>query len=79
MRNTIAYTVEYKNGFTVDSKVIIPENEIMRHVSKYTYKALRGYAYSLAVFNPDDECIGWIKTSSLGFNNAKEWLNSEGK
>lgn len=62
-------------GYTLTDSIIIPEVKIEVHDPKYRYEALRGYSGILAVFEGWG-CVGWIKVEALGFNTAKEWMDS---
>lgn len=41
-----------------------------------TLKPLRGYAYTLAVFGPAGNCIGWTKIESTGFECVRTWMDA---
>ena len=62
-------------GYTLTDSIIIPEVKIEVHNPEHRYEALRGYGGILAVFE-GWVCIGWIKVEALGFNTAKEWMDS---
>jgi hypothetical protein len=61
-------------SYTLNGPVMVPENEIRQPLPGYTYKALRGYGYVLAVFDENQECIGWITIDKLGYKSARDWL-----
>lgn len=66
--------IQYDICYREDGEVMVPDIEITSDNKINNYEALRGYGYILAVFDIDDKCIGWIKTSTLGLDSAKEFL-----
>ena len=61
--------------YTKDKEYLLPENHITQPMPMYEYRALRGYAYILGVF-VGEHCLGWILAGTLGYANAKEWLDA---
>ena len=61
-------------GWTKEGRVFVPDVRIKVDKPEYVYHPLRGYSGSLAVFDIDDRCIGWIDTRTLGYENAKAWM-----
>ena len=45
-------------AYTKDDYVFVPEVRIRTHNPAYRYEALRGYSYTVAVFD-GDTCIGY--------------------
>lgn len=62
--------------YTGDAPVFVPDVEIKQDDPSYVYAAQRGYSGTLAVFNLEDECIGWIDTRTLGFETARAWMDA---
>lgn len=60
-------------SYLENGTVYIPETKITHVDASHTYKAMRGYAYILAVFK-DNSCIGWIDIETLGYKSVKDWL-----
>ena len=57
------------------ARVFCPEQEIPGPFSANTsLKPLRGYGYTLAVFGPTGNCIGWTKIESTGFESVRAWM-----
>lgn len=61
--------------YTENSSHYMPDIQL-DHNPNYTYKALRGYAYVLGVFQ-NDSCIGWINVVNLGYDSVKDWMENE--
>lgn len=61
-------------AYTPNQEIYIPDVEIKVDCPEYIYVPLRGYAYSLAVFDIEDKSIGWIRTSTLGYDSVKDWM-----
>jgi hypothetical protein len=57
--------------------MLVPDVQITEDKAEYVYRPQRGYSGSLAVFDIDDHCIGWIDTRVLGYENAKAWMDGE--
>lgn len=60
--------------YTGDMAVFVPDVKIESDRPEYVYAAQRGYSGSLAVFDLDDRCIGWIDTRTLGYPDARAWM-----
>ena len=63
-----------KGAYTATQRIMVPEVEIPADDPTYVYVPLRGHGYVLAVFNLADECIGFIRSSTLGYDSAKAWI-----
>lgn len=63
-------------AWTHDREVFVPDVEITRDSPEYVYEPLRGYSNLLAVMDIDDRYIGWIKTGTLGYDNAQQWMKA---
>jgi hypothetical protein len=57
---------QYNTCHTQNKSIFLPDIEIKEDKPEYVYVPLRGDSASLAVFNLDDRCIGWINSSNLG-------------
>jgi hypothetical protein len=62
--------------YTQHGEVLMPDHKVVEDKSEYNYEPLRGYSACLAVFDIDDNCIGWIDTRTLGYESAKEWCKA---
>lgn len=67
-----------EKAYTSNREINIPDIEIKENNTQHVYVPLRGYSASLAVFDIDDNLIGWIDTRTLGFENAKEYMSGTG-
>jgi hypothetical protein len=61
-------------SYTQNHSIFMPEVKIETHDASYVYVPLRGYCSLLAVFDIQDNCIGWIDTRTLGYETAKDWI-----
>lgn len=61
-------------GYTANRRIMIPEIMTTKDDPTYVYVPLRGHAYVLAVFDLEDECIGFIRSSTLGHDSVKAWM-----
>lgn len=61
-------------AYTQNQKIHLPEVEITEDKPEYIYVPLRGHAHVLAVFDKNDECIGWVKSETLGSPSVKDWI-----
>jgi hypothetical protein len=59
---------------TAHQRIYIPDNELKKVKSTYTLVPTRGYASSLAVFNNNGSCIGWISIATLGYPDVATWM-----
>lgn len=55
-------------------EIFVPDVQIQNDDPTYAYLPLNGYSASLAVFDVDDNVIGWIDTRTLGYESAREWM-----
>lgn len=65
-------------GWTANRRIWIPEVKITEDDPTAVYVPLRGCSGSLAVFNLEDVCIGWLPIEVLGFPSVKEWMAATG-
>lgn len=63
-------------AYTSRHQVLIPDNEIKEDNHTYIYVPLRGYCATMAAFDIDDKCIGWISCITLGYNSVNEWMTA---
>ena len=63
-----------KGAYTATQRIMVPEVEIDTDDPTYVYVPLRWHGYVLAVFNIADECIGFIRSSTLGYDSVKAWI-----
>jgi len=65
-------------AYTETHAINIPEVEIREDKPYYSYSAIRGYGYHLAVHMMlSKTCVGWIDTRVLGYNDAADWLQDQ--
>lgn len=57
--------------------VFLPDVQIKELKASYTYEALRGYGFVLAVFDGETP-IGHTTSDALGYPTAKAWLEAQG-
>lgn len=65
-------------AYTSNNAILIPDLEIKEDKPEYVYVPLRGYAASLAVYDINDNVIGWIDVRKLGYENAMSWMSGTG-
>ena len=65
-------------AYTKNKQIHIPDTKITEDKPEYNYAPLRGFGYILAVFDLDDKCIGWIESSTLGYDSVKDWMEKSG-
>lgn len=46
-------------AYTIDREITIPEVRFDSLPAGHTLVALRGYAYTQAVLDPNGNCVGW--------------------
>lgn len=63
-------------AYTTNGRIVIPEVQIKEDHLEYTYVPLKGYAYVMAVFGLDKECIGWIMSTTLGQSDVMTWMKN---
>lgn len=56
----------------------LPDVRIDEDDPSYVLHPMRGTSTSLAVFDGDDKCIGWMPVGVLGFDTVKEWIEATG-
>lgn len=64
----------YDDAYTQNGCISIPDREITKDLKGYIYVPLKGYSKTLAVFDEDDVCIGWILAETLGYSSANAWM-----
>lgn len=37
---------------------------------------LRGFAFTLAVIGPSNDCLGWMKIDPTGFPSVRAWMDA---
>ena len=55
-------------------RVFVPSVQITQDKPEYNYEPVRGYSGLLIVWDINDKVIGWIDTRTLGYENAKAWM-----
>lgn len=65
-------------AYTQNRQIFIPDRKITTDDPSYVYVPLRGYCGSLAVFDIDDRCVGWIPIDVLGYPDVKTWMEKTG-
>ncbi len=58
------------------SEVYIPDRKITVDRHYYNLVPVRGYCASLAVFDLDDVCIGWMPIEITGYQTVKDWMRA---
>ena len=60
---------------TLNGRLFVPEKQIQEAKQGYVYLPCNGFGASLAVLE-NGNCIGWIDTQALGFENVRDWASS---
>lgn len=59
--------------------VFVPQKEITNEsLAVSAYHPAKGYQYTLVVERADGYLIGWISTTTLGYDNVRQWARAVG-
>lgn len=67
---------EYDVAYTATREIHIPHVKIGVDDPTYVYVPCRGYSATMAVFDTEDKCVGWIHIHTLGYNSVDEWMKA---